>query len=335
MTALDTAAPVTDEATVLALCQQLLEELPPKDTDAGRVPRSPVRPRPGLGALPRGPRRPRPVAAAAADDQRDPPPGRRADRGLPQRHRPRHGRAHHRHPRHRGAEGRATSARSSPARRCGASSSPSPGPAPTSPASPRRAVRDGDEWIVNGQKVWTTLAHLAKWGMLVARTDPDAAEAQGHDLLRRRHARARRRGATALPDHRRGRVQRGVLHRRPHPRRGAARRRRRGLAGHAHHADERAGGHRRRHPRQGRRVHRRGRQGVGSVGRRTTRATQGRADGALGAGRGAAAHQHPGQPAPRGRQPRAGGIDRQGRCRPTSTRTSARSPSTCSAPRGC
>ncbi|MFO7700056.1 MAG: acyl-CoA dehydrogenase family protein [Acidimicrobiia bacterium] len=36
-----------------------------------------------------------------------------------------------------------------------------------------RAVRDGEEWIVNGQKVWTTLAHLSKWGLLVTRTDPD------------------------------------------------------------------------------------------------------------------------------------------------------------------
>ena len=36
-----------------------------------------------------------------------------------------------------------------------------------------KAVDDGDGYIVNGQKVWTTLGHLSKWGLLVTRTDPD------------------------------------------------------------------------------------------------------------------------------------------------------------------
>src|SRR5207253_3247820 len=42
-----------------------------------------------------------------------------------------------------------------------------------------RAVQDGEEWIVNGQKVWTSGGQVADLGMLIARTDPDVPKHQG------------------------------------------------------------------------------------------------------------------------------------------------------------
>ncbi|MEY2566475.1 MAG: hypothetical protein QOE35_1004 [Actinomycetota bacterium] len=46
-----------------------------------------------------------------------------------------------------------------------------------------KAERDGDEWIINGQKIWTSAGHLANWIFVLARTDPTAAKHRGITFL--------------------------------------------------------------------------------------------------------------------------------------------------------
>ena len=59
------------------------------------------------------------------------------------------------------------------------------------------AVLDGDEWVINGQKIWTTQGFEADYIFVLCRTDPDGAQAQGHLVPAVPDAPARRRGAAA------------------------------------------------------------------------------------------------------------------------------------------
>ena len=53
-------------------------------------------------------------------------------------------------------------------------------PAPTWRTCRRRAELDGDEWVITGQKIWTSRRTSADWCFVLCRTDSEGAEAQGH-----------------------------------------------------------------------------------------------------------------------------------------------------------
>ena len=90
-----------------------------------------------------------------------------------------HDRPHDHRPRQRRAEEGAPRPTSSAAKCSGARATASPAPAPTSPSLQTRAVRDGDDYVINGQKIWTSGAHNADWMFMLARTDPDAPKHRG------------------------------------------------------------------------------------------------------------------------------------------------------------
>ena len=178
MTALDTATPSTDEETVLGLCAQLLDELPPKQTDPVTflghqydLGLAWVHFPEGQGGLGLSPRLQRtinetliPAGAPIAAYRNVIGHGMGAPTLVT------HGtdaqKARYLRPLFTGEEVW-----------CQLFSEPGAGSDVAGLAT--KAVRDGDEWIINGQKVWTTLAHLSKWGMLVARTDPEQPKHKG------------------------------------------------------------------------------------------------------------------------------------------------------------
>ena len=113
----------------------------------------------------------------------------------------------------------------------GARASASPTPGRTWPRCARAPCGTATEYVITGHKVWTSYSDAADWCLVLARTDPDVAEAQGHLGLHRADGPARHRAAAAADDQRdHARVRRGALRRGPRRRGQHDRRAGRGLA---------------------------------------------------------------------------------------------------------
>ena len=78
------------------------------------------------------------------------------------------------------------------------------------------AVLDGDVWVINGQKVWTSLAQWADWCFVLARTDPASTRHKGLSYLLVPMRQRGRRDASDHPAHGHVRIQRGLFRRSPH-----------------------------------------------------------------------------------------------------------------------
>ena len=157
-------------------------------------------------------------------------PGARADRAghrrpgdrprrrarHPRRHRRRHARPDDHRPRHRRAEGALPAARCSHGDEvwCQLFSEPAAGLRPRRHPDARQAPGRRHAGVLNGQKVWTTNAQFAAYGLLLARTDPDVPKHKGLTMFIVPMDADGRHDPRPAPDLRRGRVQRGLLRRR-------------------------------------------------------------------------------------------------------------------------
>ena len=104
-----------------------------------------------------------------------------------------------------------------------------------------RAVLDGDWYVINGQKVWTSMAHVSDWGFFLVRTDPNAAKHKGITFILVDMKTPGITHPAAPADHGRGRVQRGLPRERARAGRQRRRQGQRGVGRGDHDARPRAG----------------------------------------------------------------------------------------------